>query len=105
MQGENRMNNQNNAEIDTFFEIRKSERKEWQKLQRKEEAQNFRRIMRLAKKLCPIDYVKLCYEIQFRLNINYNHTQKAPYSRYLDTLIGIGKLKKAEDGTVTLGDA
>lgn len=105
MKGEKRMNDQNDHEIDTFFEIRKSERKEWEKLRRKEESLNFRRIMRLSKKLCPIDYVKLCYEIQFRLHIDYNHTQKAPYSRYLDTLIGIGKLKKTDDGTVSLGDA
>lgn len=99
------MDKQNNPEIGTFFEIRKSERREWEKLRRKEESLNFRRIMRLAQKLCPIDYVKFCYEIQFRLHIDYNHTQKAPYSRYLDTLIGIGKLKKTDDGTVTLGDA
>jgi len=94
----------NNSESDTFFEIRKSEHKKWEKLRRKEETKNFSRIIRLAKKLCPINYVKLCYEIQFRLHIDYNHTQKAPYSRYLDTLIGIGRLRKTEDGTVTLGD-
>ena len=97
------MQDENNSESDTFLEMRKRDHEEWEKLRRKEERQNFRRIMRLARKLCPIDYVKFCYEIQFRLYINYNHSQKAPYSRYLDTLIGIGKLKKTNAGTVTLG--
>ena len=77
---------------------------EQEKNHKKIEKQRFNRITQLARKLCPIDYVKLCYEIEYRLNIPYNHTAKAPYSRYLDTLIGIGLLKKAEDGTVTLGD-
>lgn len=93
-----------NHESDTFLEMRKRDRKEWQKIRREEERQNFRRITHLAQKLCPIDYVKFCYEIQFRLHINYNHTQKAPYSRYLDTLIGIGNLKKTEDGTLTMAE-
>lgn len=99
------MQDENNPEPDTFLEMRKRDHQEWEKLRRKEERQYFRRIMRLARKLCPINYVKFCYEIQFRFNINYNHTQKAPYNRYLDTLIGIGKLKKTDDGTVSLGDA
>ena len=93
----------------SVFEIdpkqREQEQTEWEQLQRKIERKKYNRIMRLARKLCPIDYVKFCYEIQFRLHINYNHTTKTPYSRYLDTLIGIGKLGKTEDGTVTLGDA
>lgn len=85
-------------------EQREQEHIEWEKMQRNTEKQKFRRIIRLAKKLCPIDYVKLCYEIEYRLNIPYNHTTKAPYSRYLDTLIGIGRLKKSENGTITLGE-
>ena len=97
------MQDENNSESDTFLEMRKRDHEEWEKFRKKKERQDFRRIMRLARKLCPIDYVKLCYEIQFRLHINYNHTQKAPYSRYLDTLIGIGKLKKTDAGTITLG--
>ena len=58
--------------------------------------------MRLARKQCPINYEKFVRLLKYKYNLNYVGTKNLT-NRYVDDLISIGKLKKSEDGTVTLG--
>lgn len=65
--------------------------------------ENLQKIMELAKKLCPVDYAKLVHAIFIELGINYYQNQKrGVYSKELDSLIGVGKLKLMGDETVVV---
>jgi hypothetical protein len=88
------MQDGNNPESEGFFE------QQYQKAERRK----YNRIMRLARSQCPINYEKFARLLKYNYNINYVGTKNLT-NRYVDDLISIGKLKKTDDGTVSLGDA
>lgn len=94
LQGENKMNNQNNPETYNF---------NFEEVNRKEERRKYNRIMRTARNVCPISYDKFCRLLKYKYNINYFGTKNLT-NRYVDDLISIGKLKKSEDGTLTIAE-
>jgi hypothetical protein len=99
------MNNQNNPESEGFFDITLKKREDYESFEevnRKEERRKYNRIMREARKLCPISYEEFVRLLKYKYNINY-FGSKNPRNRYVDDLISIGKLTKTDGGTVTLG--
>lgn len=78
----------------------------WRDLERhreQERKEELEKIMELAKKLCPVDYKKLVHAIFIEVGTNYSQNLKrGVYSKELDSLIGVGKLKLLADGKVVL---
>lgn len=65
--------------------------------------QNFKKIMKLAKALLPMDYQAFVYRVAYYLNLRYLQSEKkGAYMRELDILVGIGKLCKSQDGILSL---
>jgi hypothetical protein len=65
--------------------------------------QNFKKILKLAKALLPMDYQAFVYRVAYYLNLSYLQNEKrGVYMRELDILIGIGKLCKSQDGMLSL---
>jgi hypothetical protein len=83
------MEHENNSDFDYEEQYRKAERRK------------YNIIMRSARKQCPIPYEKFVRWLKYRFNINYFGSKNLT-NRYVDDLISIGKLKKAEDGTLTI---
>lgn len=97
---------QNNSESDGFFDItlRKQEDYEgFEEVNRKEERRKYNRIMREARKLCPIDYKAFCHLLKYKHNIPYFGTKNLT-NRYLEDLISVGKLALSEDRIVTIAE-
>jgi hypothetical protein len=67
---------------------------DWHKRMEKERRDNFRKILQLAEKMCPIEYARLVYTIYINFGLPYHqNTKRGVYNKELDSLIGIGKLK------------
>lgn len=69
----------------------------------RERQETFDKIMLLAKSLCPISYESFAYRLYYELDLKYTvSAKKGVTQKDIDTLIGIGKLHKSEDGKLTL---
>ena len=101
------MQNKNNPEPEGFFDITLKKREDcesYEEQHQKQEQQKYNKIMRLARKHCPINYDKFAHLLKYKYNINYFGTKNLT-NRYVEDLISVGKLTISKNRTITLGDA
>ena len=68
-----------------------------------ERKERFEKILSIAKRMCPVEYKKLVHAIFIEVGTNYSLNEKrGVYSKELDSLIGVGKLKLSADGKVAI---
>ena len=77
--------------------------REVNKQMEEERKEKFEKIMGIAKRMCPCEHKKLVHAIFIEVGTCYSQNEKRGiYSKELDSLIGVGKLKLLADETVTL---
>jgi preprotein translocase subunit Sss1 len=70
---------------------------EWEKRWEKRRKDNLKKILKLAKKPCPVEYVKFVHVIYIELGLGYfQNAKRGIYSKELDSLTAVGKLKLEE---------
>ena len=68
--------------------------REWQKTCDEQRTGLYKRIMKICKRECPVDYYKLVHILYIELGLRYyNNGKRGDYSRELDSLVVVGKLK------------